>query len=162
MDNSEVVQKAALRLLNFKPRSESELRQRLARKKLPAEAIESVIVRLQKEGMLDDEKFARLYALSRIQSQAFGRGQIRRELTHRGVSSSLVSKAMRSIEDFDEFEAAKNLAVRRSEHMKGLAPDAKKRRLHGLLFRRGFPGDVIAKVLREVLVSRNEGLSEDE
>jgi len=156
MDNSEAVKKAALRLLNFKPRSESELRQRLARKKLPAEAIESVIAKLQKEGMLDDEKFAKLYALSRIQSRVFGKGQIRRELTHRGVSPAFVTKAMESIEDFDEFEVAKDLAARRVGHMKGSSSDTKKRRLHGMLLRRGFPTDVIFKVLRELSVSEDE------
>lgn len=159
MDDTEAVQKAALRLLNFKPRSESELRQRLVRKRFPAEAIESVIARFQKEGMLDDEKFARLYALSRIQSRVLGKGQIRRELTHRGISPALVTKAMGSIEDFDEFEAAKDLAARQAGRMKGLPPDAKKRRLHGMLLRRGFPAEVIFKVLREVI---KEGFSEDE
>lgn len=161
MDDTEAVQKAALRLLNFKPRSESELRQRLVRKRLPAEAIESVIARFQKDGMLDDEKFARLYALSRIQSRVFGKGQIRRELTHRGVSPALVTKAMKSIEDFDEFEVAKELAARQAGRMKGLSPDAKKRRLHGMLLRRGFPAEVIFKVLRGVLKEK-EGFSEDE
>ena len=158
----EVVKKAALRLLHFRPRSESELRQRLARKRLPAEAIDRVVVWLKKERMLDDEKFAKLYALSRIQSRVFGKGQIRRELSHRGVSPALVAKAMQAIEDFDEFEVARNLAARQAVRMKGLSPDAKKRRLHGMLFRRGFPAGVIFKVLNELLVSHDKEWNEDE
>ena len=155
-DAIQAVKKAALRLLNFRPRSESELRTRLAQKKLPVDAVDQVIDELEKAGMLNDEKFAKLYALSRIQSRALGKGQICRELQGRGVSAALVSKAMEAIADVDEFEIAKDLAARRLASMKGLSADAKKRRLHGALLRRGFPSGVIFKVLRELLSSREE------
>jgi regulatory protein len=162
MDDLETIRKAALRFLNFKPRSEHELRQRLARKKLSTESVDHVVMWLQKGGMLDDEKFAKLYALSRVQSRGLGKAQIRRELTRRGISPARVSQAMRSIEDFDEFEVAKNLAARRLPSLKGLTADVKRRRLHGMLVRRGFQAQTIFKVLNALSISQSEAWDANE
>ena len=160
MSDLEIVRKAALRILNFRPRSEHELRERLSRKKLTGEFVDHVVADLKREGMLDDEKFAKLYALSRIQSRGLGKGLIRRELQPRGLSAELVSKAMGSIEDFDDFELAKNLACRRLANMKGLSAQAKKRRLHGVLFRRGFSPEIIFKALGALSIPTHENSSE--
>ena len=151
MDDLEKTKKAALRLLSFRPRSENELRDRLKRKKLPAESIDRTVEYLFKERMLDDEKFARLYALSRMQSRAFGKGRVRRELALRGVCASLANDTMRAIEDMDEADVAMELAQKRLAAMKGLPREAKKRRLHGFLMRRGFGTGVIFKVLEILL-----------
>ncbi len=151
MEGLEKTKKAALRLLSFRPRSESELRSRLALKKLPKEAVEAVIVDLRNEKMLDDARFAKLYALSRIQSQTFGKERVKRELARKGLSSKDVEEAMASIADIDERSVVEEMAKRKLATMKGLPREAKKRRLHGTLMRRGFNVSLIFKVLDELL-----------
>ena len=151
MEDLEKTKKAARRLLAFRPRSESELKQRLAQKKLSGASIDRVVEELRRTGMLDDERFAKLYALSRIQSRAFGKSRVRRELAQRGLPAATVAAAMRSIEDVDDEELARELAAKRLAAMKGLSREAKKRRLHGVLLRRGFGADVTFKVLGELL-----------
>lgn len=159
MDETEKTKKAALRLLAFRPRSENELRSRLARKKLPVESIESVMQDLRRGGMLDDARFAKLYALSRIQSRTFGKERVKRELMQRGLSPAVVESAMESIEDIDDRSVAEEAARKKLATMKNLTPEAKKRRLHGTLMRRGFSVSVIFKVLDELLGAGNdEGL----
>ena len=159
MDETEKTKKAALRLLAFRPRSENELRSRLARKKLPVESIESVMQDLRRGGMLDDARFAKLYALSRIQSRTFGKERVKRELMQRGLSPAVVESAMESIEDIDDRSVAEETARKKLATMKNLTPEAKKRRLHGTLMRRGFSVSVIFKVLDELLGAGNdEGL----
>lgn len=149
MDEFEKTKKTALRLLNFRPRSEGELRSRLGRKNLPAPAIARAIDDLKREGRVDDEKFARLYALSRMQSGSFGKGRVRRELAQRGLALALVEKGMTAIADIDEASAARRLVERRLASMRGLSADAKKKRLHGFLLRRGFSSQIVFKVLGE-------------
>ncbi len=159
MDGLEKTKKAALRLLSFRPRSESELRSRLAMKKLPNEAIEAVIVDLRGEKMLDDAKFAKLYAMSRIQSQTFGKDRVKRELARKGLSAKDVASAMDSIADIDERSVAEETARRKLATMKGLSREAKKRRLHGALMRRGFNASLIFKILDGLLgAGDDEGL----
>lgn len=156
MDDVEKTKKAALRLLGFRPRSESELRRRLAQKQLPREAVETVVDQLKKERWVDDEKFARLYALSRMQSGSFGKGRVRRELTQRGLTGALVERGMTAIADIDETAVARGLVEKRLATMRGLSADAKKRRLHGFLLRRGFSVQVVFKVLSGFLGAMEE------
>ena len=151
MEGIEKTKKAALRLLSFRPRSESELRSRLAMKKLPAPAIETVIEDLRREKMLDDGRFAKLYALSRIQSGAFGKDRVKRELARKGLSAGDVTEAMESISDIDEYSTAEKMAKRKLATMKSVPREAKKRRLHGAMLRRGFSVAVIFKVLNGLL-----------
>ncbi len=159
MDGLEKTKKAALRLLAYRPRSESELRSRLAQKRMPAESIESVMEELRRGGMLDDARFAKLYALSRIQSRTFGKDRVKRELMQRGLSGAVVENAMESIADIDDGSVAEETARKKLATMKGLTPEAKKRRLHGTLMRRGFSSTVIFKVLDGLLgAGSDEGL----
>ena len=151
MEAVEKTKKAALRLLSFRPRSESELRQRLAMKKLPAEAIDAVVEDLRREKMLNDEQFAKLYALSRIQSRTFGKDRVKRELVRRGLSTADVEGAMQSIADIDEYSVAEEMAKRKLATLKNVSQEARKRRLHGALLRRGFSSAVIYKVLGGLL-----------
>ena len=61
--------KDAFRLLSFRPRSTQELRARLSQKGYKDELVETVLEYLSKQGLVDDEKFAKLYALSRMQGR---------------------------------------------------------------------------------------------
>lgn len=151
MDDLEKTKKAALRLLAFRPRSENELKERLARKSLSAPSIDRVVADLKKDGGLDDERFAKLYALSRIQSRGLGKNRVRQELSRRGLSGAQVARAMQALDDVDEEALALELARRRLLSMKGLSKDVKRRRLYGVLLRRGFAGPTVFKVLGKLL-----------
>jgi regulatory protein len=151
MEEAGKAKKAALRLLAFRPRSESELRRRLAAKKLSKADIDRVVGELRSEKALDDERFAKLYASSRMQSRSFGKARVRMELAQKGLALPQVERAMAFIADFDETGMARDLVKNRLAVMKGLTPEAKKRRLHGLLSRRGFSSATVFKVLGEFL-----------
>lgn len=156
MEELEKAKKAALRLLTFRPRSESELRRRLAMKGLGADAVERAVSDLKKEGWVDDEKFAKLYALSRMQSGSFGKSRLRRELAQRGLSGALVEKGMAAVSDVEESPVADALVQKRLASLNGLPVQAKKRRLHGFLLRRGFSPQVILGVLSRHLGAMEE------
>ena len=150
MEDNEKTKKAALRLLAFRPSSESELRQRLAQKKLPVDAIEHAMAELRQSGMLDDEKFAKLYALSRIQSRPTGKGQIGFDLKKKGIPARLVESALGSLKDFDENATALELARRRHARMTHLKESVSKMRLYGFLKRRGFGHEAVRFALSKI------------
>src|SRR3989339_680700 len=55
-----------LRLLEFRPRSSRELQDRLKAKKFAPDAIEFALAKLQELGFLNDGKFARQWAATRL------------------------------------------------------------------------------------------------
>lgn len=141
----------ALRLLKFRPRTESELRDRLTRKGHRSEAIDSVLAEFRQKGWVDDAKFARLFVAQKVLSKPVGRRMLLSKLRQKGIAPELAESAVNTgTEGEDELEKARQLAVDRVERMKGLERAAVERRLFGFLSRRGFSGDVVYKVIREL------------
>lgn len=142
---------AADRLLKFRPRSEHELRARLRQKGFDAPTIEVVVQSLARRDLLNDQKFSQYYAAGRLLSRPVGLRALRDELRRKGVSVETAAQAVtRAAVGYDELEAARALALRRRAQWRDLPPAAVQRRLAGLLQRRGFSGDIVFRVLRDV------------
>ncbi|MBI4227312.1 MAG: regulatory protein RecX [Candidatus Omnitrophica bacterium] len=149
---------AADRLIRFRPRSEQELRARLRQKGFDPAAIDTVVQSLARQDLLDDRKFARYVATSRLMARPMGLRALREELRRKGVAAETAAQAVTAASaDYDEFEAARALALRRLAQLRGVPPAAVQRRLAGLLQRRGFPGDVVFRVVKEIV--RNDSLT---
>lgn len=157
-DETLKVKKAAWRLISFKPRSEKELRERLAMKKADPARVDEVVEALKREKLIDDERFAKLFALSRVQGRAMGRQLVRRELAAKGLDARSVERAMEAVADIDEMSVAMELARTRLRSMRSVPAEAKRRRLHGLLMRRGFASQVIFNVIRTLTGGSEEGM----
>ncbi len=140
----------ALRLISFKPRSIDELRRRLKLKKYPDAKVEETIESFKKQGLLDDEKFARLFAHSRVYSRPSGKRQLEFDLKRKGLSDSLVAETLKSLGDYDEKKAARDLTYARFQKMTGVSKEKKKARLFGFLKRRGFSDGAIFGALAEL------------
>jgi regulatory protein len=126
---------SALRLLSYRPRSESELRQRLVRRGAPAEVIEATLRRLGELKLVDDEAFARGWAESRDRSSPRGRRLLKHELLAKGVGADTAREAVSGV---DEEDAAARAAARRLTALRGLTYEQFRRRLGDFLLRRGF------------------------
>ena len=81
------------------------------------------------------------------------------ELRHRGVDPSAVDQALDALDPDRELATARALVARRLPATRGLEPAARVRRLTGLLARKGYPGGLSYRVVREALAG--EGLAAD-
>jgi regulatory protein len=137
---------AALKLLSFRARSESELSDRLGQKGFSHEVITSVLGRLRELGFINDKNLARDLVESQRRS---GRGdhRIRRELIKRGVPGGEVTQAMAERGE-NEADRAWDCLRKRAPRLKGLDRDRAYRRLHGYLIRQGFGIDETSRALR--------------
>jgi regulatory protein len=145
----------ALRLLAFKPRSVGEMRDRLKLKKHAPDVIEQTVDALVKQGLLDDEKYARLYAHSQIYARPQGKRQLAFDLKRKGLAKDLVARTLEGLGDYDERQAAKDLVAGRFRKMSGVTDRTKKTRLYAFLKRRGFSNDAIFGALSDLF--RNDG-----
>ena len=146
----------ALRLLSFKPRSVEELRGRLRLKKYGSEVIENVIESLKRQGILNDEKFAKLFANSRVYTRPAGRRQLEFDLKRKGLSKELVATTLGDLKDVDEKKMARDLVFTRFQKMSDVPEKKRKARLFGFLRRRGFQNDTIFAVMRELFRDTDE------
>ena len=151
MDSLEKARACALRLIKFRPRSEAELKTRLGREGFSASTIDTLLAELKRKDFVNDAKFARYFATQRMTMKPMSRRALAADLKSRGIEFQWIEQALNeATEGTDELETARALAQSRSSHLKGLKPEAAKRRLFGFLSRRGFSSDIAYRVIRDV------------
>jgi len=129
-------QQAALRLLAYRPRSEAEMRQRLARRGLPDEVVQETIAHLREQGLLSDAAFARFWVEARDQNSPRGRRLLWQELSAKGIEREIARQAIAVVTEED---AALRAAQKKARHLQGQDYPIFRRRLGDFLLRRGFP-----------------------
>ncbi len=93
-----VIRAKALDLLARREHSRLELRQKLIQRGFPADRIEPVLDQLVEERLLDENRYAELYACARA-DKGYGPLRIARELRERGVPEDLVGATLTALED---------------------------------------------------------------
>ncbi len=138
----------ALLLLSYRARSEKELRERLEKKGWTPAVIEAVLKNFKETGLVDDEKLAQRYVQDRITIGHKGKWRIKQELTRIGIAKQLINRALATAPD--ETTAAQMVLEHFLPRYQKLDPLTKKRRLAGLLARRGFAPETINRLLNEL------------
>jgi regulatory protein len=150
--DEEAAWRALLKALERRGHAVGELRRRLGQKGHPPEAVDHAITRALGAGLLDDAAFARQYVESRA-ARGQGPSRIRRDLSARGVSRSLVDTAVAAqwSGPEDALAAAAGLIQRRLRQLQGLPREVQRRRLLGYLARRGFAGSRVSDLVGRAL-----------
>ncbi len=151
-DRTALATEAALRLLAARARSRHEIEDRLKRKGFGKRVRDRAISALCEWGYLDDAAFARAWVRSRMVGTLCGRRRIRVELYRKGVAAETVECALKGYHgEVQEEELAEKVARKRLRALSGLDRKVKRRRLCGLLLRRGFAPEVATTVLGKLL-----------
>lgn len=150
-DPEQVARTILLRRLNAAPRSRSELEGDLRTRGVPDDVAERVLDRFTEVGLINDETFARMWVESRQRSRGMARPVLRQELRRKGIDVEVAEAALEEIDADDERTRAVELARVKARSLRRLEPQARVRRLVGMLQRRGYSGSVAFSVVREVL-----------
>jgi len=143
---------AAMRALESRLHSRAELKKKLMRKEWGVPVIEGVLDDLQRLGYVDDARFAKTKAMSAAQYKHHGRRRAFMELLRSGVKGEVADRALDEVyAKTDSVAVAKELAQKQAVRLKRLDPMVARRRLVGMLQRRGFDYDAIKPVVDEVL-----------
>jgi regulatory protein len=158
---------AALRLLEVRPRTEHEIRDRLRRKEYVPEQIEGVVVRLRELGFIDDGSFAKQWIENRAAFKPKGGQALRQELMRKGVNREVAARVIAESTS-PELEAEQCMQIARQVVRRySSAPDKLtfQRKLGAFLQRRGYRFDTFKPVLQTLwaeLHAANEMDEEEE
>ncbi len=128
----------------------------MAKRNVPPDVADEIIDRFEQVGLVDDAAFAQALTQSRGTYLGRGRARIRQELQAKGIDRDTVEEALGGLDPEQEREAALRLAQRRARSMAGLEPHVARRRLMGVLARRGYEGSIVASVVDETLGTYHE------
>ncbi|HSK11290.1 MAG TPA: regulatory protein RecX [Vicinamibacterales bacterium] len=151
---------AALAMLSRRELSEAQLRQRLARREHPPEAVEAAVARLTASGLLDDRRVARAAARTEAQVRSRGRLRVVQRLRALGIDPEVAAAALDEVFEAVDEEALLEAAIAR--RLRGpsarIVDAAHFRRLHQQLIRQGFQPSAVSRALK----ARSNVRSDDE
>ncbi|HEY7116172.1 MAG TPA: RecX family transcriptional regulator [Tepidisphaeraceae bacterium] len=141
-----------LKYLGTRLHSRAELRRKLIRREYGEQVIEGALDELARLGYLDDARFARTRAMSAAEHKHHGRRRAFVELMKAGVKREVADAALDDVyEQADSLSAARQLAEKKAASLRRLDPIVARRRLAGMLMRRGFDYETIKPVIDQVL-----------
>jgi regulatory protein len=147
----------AMKCLQARLHSVAELRRKLVRREYGEQVIDGVLADLARMNYLDDARFARSKALSAAEHKHHGRRRAFVELLKAGVKRDVADAALDDVyQQSDSTAAARLLAEKKAPSLKKLEPAVARRRLAGMLMRRGFDYETIKPVIDQVLGDRGE------
>lgn len=147
----ELARSKAEELLNRRDYSSSELAAKLREAGYHPSVSDEVVARFVEVGLLDDRRFAELFARSKA-AAGWGRIKIERELARRGVDATQLEGWPSGYLEEDETETAFALASRRR-----LSGKNDFQKLVRFLCGRGFPLGVAMDAAKRVLAEAEEG-----
>ncbi len=138
----------ALRLLEYRERSEQEIKERMARKNYNERLVRSTIKFLKNHNLVNDRRFARMWAESCLR-RSYGRWKVHSDLHRKGIDEAIVEEVLgESYSKVDELQIALALIQKKWPFLKQ-DKNTLLGRVSDFLKRRGFPFEVIAEVMRQ-------------
>lgn len=152
----------ALRALSSRALGRSELRRRLLRlQKWGEPIVDNVLDALERLDYLNDARMARQSAETSAQRKRHGRNRALADLLKRGVDRETARRAVETTyESTDTLALARELAQTQLPRLKRLPPEVARRRLFGMLLRRGHDYETVRPVVDEVLGYESEHADE--
>ena len=136
--------------LTAMPRSRSQLADKLREKEVSEDVIDVVLDRMEDIGLVDDEAYAAMLVRSKLASRGLARRALRQELKRKGINDDVATVALEQVDDDVEREQALVLARKKMVTMSRLDEPTQTRRLAGLLARKGYSGELVWSVIRQV------------
>lgn len=145
---------AATRYLSYRPRSESEIRQRLQQRGFDGDGIEAALTRLKEQGLVDDAAFAQFWTDNRETFSPRSQWLTRLELKRKGVAVETIDDVVDAVDDGD---SAYRAALSKVRQLPLSDYQSFRRRLGEYLKRRGFNYEVINHTLERVWQENESG-----
>lgn len=152
-DNFEKFYNASLRYLSFRPRSEKEIRDYLAKKKAESSVNEKIVSKLKVHKFLNDEDFAKWWIEQRTILKPRAWKVIQYELKQKGISEEIVESQISNLQfqKPNDLESANKLIQRKILRYRHLPKQEIYQKLGRFLASKGFDWNTIKKSIDEAL-----------
>jgi len=144
---------AAYRYLSYRPRSEFELKMHLRKKGFTDSSIQSTLLKLKEQGLLDDLAFAQFWKENRESFSPRSQRMLQRELRQKGVAPYIIAEVAQGIE---EEASAYKAAQRKIKKLASADYDNFGRKLGAFLKQRGFSYEVTRHTVNRLWHERNK------
>ena len=137
-----------LKMLGRRELSETQIRQRLARKEHDPEAIDEAVERLRAERAIDDVRVAEAIARTETSIRRRGRLRVRLQIERAGIAKAIARRAVDEV--FGALDPEAHIEAALDKRLRGraeIADDREFQRLYRYLTAQGFESEQVMKAL---------------
>jgi regulatory protein len=146
-DSHVKAKKYAFKLLGYRGRSEKELKERLVKKGISKAVASSTVQDFKRLGLIDDKSLAETLKREALSRKYLSQKGAVRFLHHRGIPHKIIKQVLDDDELVDIYNA-RRLVHKKIKNIRDYSSVHVKKKLYGLLARRGYSSDTIRKVLK--------------
>lgn len=151
--------------INIRARSEKEIRDYLknlsfkrkikGNEEISEITTESLINKLKKKGLINDEQFAKMWVQSRRRSRKKGKIALKQELFQKGIDAGLIDEVLNEDSTPEtERQLAKKALEKKLNLWKNLPNMELRKKAYEFLLRKGFEYDVVKDIVANTLKKR--------
>ena len=141
--------KIAFSFLNYKPRTEKEIRKKLKEKKISDASTEKVIKILKDLKYIDDSKYAKTFLEEKLANNPKGKRVIAMKLAEKGIAREVINSVIESEYNEDtETKKAKELLAKYLKKVRAKSEMDKKQKCYRYLLSRGFDYEIVKSVFK--------------
>ncbi len=145
----------AYRLLSYRGRSEKEVTDSLRKKGFTEQVIQDTILYLKDRGFINDTALASSLKREAEEVKLLGITGTKTFLQQRGIPREIIDNIFAG-KDSDELNIAKKLVDKKLRSMENYSDEFVKKRLWGILARKGYSFDTIRKALKQLKIREEE------
>lgn len=134
----------------YQERSQQEVRDKLYSWGLHKEDVESLVAELIENNFLNEERFAKSYALGKFRMKGWGKYKIKQGLKLKKVSEPLINIAIDSIKEDEYIIEIKKQALKKYKLLKDDHKILKKQKLYRFLLLKGYDNDIIFRIIDDI------------
>lgn len=148
INNEKIALTKAERYCAYQERAQQEVRDKLYEWGLWPEAVENIIAQLIGSNFLNEERFAKAYALGKFRQKGWGRIKIKQGLKLKKVPDVLIRKALQQIDGDDYEKMLCDILNRKARAISEKDTFRRHHKLQQYAYSRGYEADIINDTLR--------------
>ena len=150
MMDQEKALNAVARQCSRKEMCSNDIRKKLERWEVPAEAIEKIILFLQNHQFIDDTRYAKIYAEDKFHFNHWGKQKIFQMLKQKGIASDIIEEALKHITSEAYNESCVEILKQKYRAITETDPYKVRGKLTRFAICRGFDYDTVKRSLDQL------------
>ncbi|WBO84507.1 regulatory protein RecX [Hymenobacter yonginensis] len=146
---AEALQKIAA-FCAYQERNQKEVESKLREYGLNEDEAGEIIIRLSREKLLDEERFAKAYVRGHYRTKKWGRRRIVQELKQKGISDYCIKAGLKEIDGDEYYQNLVDVLEKKDRQEKERNPRLRRQKIQLFLTAKGFEQDLIKMALDDL------------
>jgi len=134
----------------YQERTQKEVEQKLRSYGLDEDEAGEIIIRLSREKLLDEERFAKAFVRGHYRQKKWGRRRILQDLKQKGISDYCIKSGMKEIDGEEYYQNLIELLEKKDRQEKEKNPRVRRQKMALFLTGKGYEQDLIKIALDEL------------